>query len=40
VGLGNSTEVPVVRVHWPDGRTTGVEPVALDRYIVVQAPPR
>jgi hypothetical protein len=40
VGLGDSTETPVVRVHWPDGRTTDVKNVAIDRYVVVEAPPR
>ena len=40
VGLGDSTETPVVRVHWPDGRTTELKNVALDRYAAVEAPPR
>jgi hypothetical protein len=40
VGLGDSTETPVVRVHWPDGRTTDVKNVAIDRYVVVEVPPR
>jgi enediyne biosynthesis protein E4 len=35
VGLGESSEIPVVRVHWPDGRTTDVKDVAIDRYLVV-----
>jgi hypothetical protein len=40
VGLGDSNERPVVRVHWPDGRTTDVTSVAIDRYVVVEGPPR
>src|SRR5215467_12861702 len=35
VGLGDSTEAPTVRVHWPDGRTTELTKVAIDRYITV-----
>jgi len=36
VGLGDSSETPVVRVHWPDGRTTDAKDVAIDRYIAVE----
>src|SRR5262249_56877989 len=38
VGLGDSTETPAVRVHWPDGRTTELTNVAIDRYITVATP--
>jgi hypothetical protein len=38
VGLGDSTETPTVRVHWPDGRTTDLTNVAIDRYITVTEP--
>jgi hypothetical protein len=38
VGLGNSTELPVVRVHWPDGRTSDVKDAAIDRYVTVTEP--
>jgi hypothetical protein len=38
VGLGDSTELPVVRVHWPDGRTSEVKGAAIDRYVTVVEP--
>src|SRR5262249_49308678 len=38
VGLGDSTEMPTVRVHWADGRTTELANVAIDRYITVATP--
>jgi hypothetical protein len=38
VGLGDSTETPTVRVHWPDGRTTELTSVPIDRYIRVTEP--
>jgi hypothetical protein len=38
VGLGDSTELPVVRVHWPDGRTSEVKDAAIDRYVTVTEP--
>ncbi|HET9831222.1 MAG TPA: ASPIC/UnbV domain-containing protein, partial [Vicinamibacterales bacterium] len=40
VGLGDSSETPVVRVHWPGGRTTDVKDVAIDRYLTVEEPAR
>jgi hypothetical protein len=40
VGLGDSSETPVVRVHWPDGRTTDAKDVVIDRYIAVEESPR
>jgi enediyne biosynthesis protein E4 len=40
VGLGDSSATPVVRVHWPDGRTTDVKDVAIDRYLTVEEPAR
>ena len=40
VGLGDSSETPIVRVHWPDGRTTDAKDVAIDRYIAVEEAPR
>jgi len=40
VGLGDSSEVPVVRVHWPDGRTTDATGVVIDRYIAIEEPSR
>src|SRR5215831_4101178 len=36
VGLGESSDTPIVRVHWPDGRTTDAKDVAIDRYIAVE----
>src|SRR5439155_7940554 len=38
VGLGDSTELPVVRVHWPDGRTSEVKDAAIDRYVTLTEP--
>jgi len=38
VGLGDSTELPVVRVHWPGGGTSEVEVAAIDRYLTVTEP--
>ena len=32
VGLGDSDLLPVVEVHWPDGRTETWEDVAIDRW--------
>jgi hypothetical protein len=31
-GLGDSTEMPTVRVTWPDGRTDEWTNTAIDRY--------
>ena len=36
VGLGDSSERPNVRIHWPDGRVEEVMDVAIDRYTTVQ----
>jgi enediyne biosynthesis protein E4 len=36
VGLGGSTEVPHVRVRWPDGRIEDLGDVALDRYTTLR----
>src|ERR1043166_5051121 len=33
VGLGDSTGVPTVRVHLPDGRVTELSNIAIDRYV-------
>ena len=38
VGLGDSTEVPSVRVHWPDGRTSVSSDLAIDRYTTLSEP--
>jgi len=38
VGLGDSAELPTVRVHWADGRTTELTSVAIDRYVTVAEP--
>ena len=38
VGLGDSTEMPTVRVHWPDGRTSESSNVAIDRYVTLPEP--
>jgi len=38
VGLGDSTELPVLRVHWPGGGTSEVEVAAIDRYLTVTEP--
>jgi len=40
VGLGDSTETPTVRVHWPDGRTSEPADVAIDRYVTIAEPSR
>jgi enediyne biosynthesis protein E4 len=40
VGLGDSTEVPSVRVHWPDGRTSVWSDLTLDRYTTLAEPAR
>ena len=37
-GLGDSTERPTVRVHWPDGRTSEWTNVAIDRYTTLAEP--
>ena len=36
VGLGESTEVPTLRVHWPGGATENVPASAIDRWITVK----
>jgi enediyne biosynthesis protein E4 len=36
VGLGNSTEIPHVRVRWPNGRIEEHGDVALDRYTTLK----
>jgi enediyne biosynthesis protein E4 len=38
VGLGDSTEQPTVRVHWPDGRLSELAHVTIDRYVTVKEP--
>jgi hypothetical protein len=40
VGLGDSTERPNVRVHWPDGRVSESLDVPIDRYVTIEAAPR
>jgi hypothetical protein len=35
IGLGDSTEAPTVRVHWPDGRVSEPQAVAIDQYTTV-----
>jgi hypothetical protein len=38
VGLGDSSERPTVRVHWPDGRVSELLDVPIDRYMTIEAP--
>jgi hypothetical protein len=40
VGLGDSTERPTVRVHWPDGSGSELPEVQIDRYMTIEAPRR
>jgi hypothetical protein len=40
VGLADSTEVPTVRVHWPDGRMSVRSDLAIDRYTTLLEPVR
>jgi hypothetical protein len=40
VGLGDSTEPPNVRIHWPDGSVSEMPGVQIDRYVTITAPPR
>jgi hypothetical protein len=40
VGLADSTEVPSVRVHWPDGRMSVRSDLAIDRYTTLSEPVR
>ena len=40
VGLGDSTERPNVRVHWPDGTVSETHDVPIDRYVTIEAPGR
>ena len=35
-GLGDSTDAPAVRVHWPDGRTEEWTAVPIDRYTTLK----
>jgi hypothetical protein len=37
VGLGASTEMPRVKVTWPDGRLEEFSGVAIDRYVTLEA---
>jgi hypothetical protein len=37
-GLGNSTRVDKVTIHWPSGRDQVVENPAIDRVITVEEP--
>ena len=36
VGLGDSTEAPIVRVHWPDGTVTEQQAIAVDQYTTIK----
>ena len=36
VGLGASTEMPRVKVTWPDGRLEEFSGVAIDRYVTLE----
>jgi hypothetical protein len=36
VGLGDGTEPPAVRVHWPDGRVEEWSAVAIDTWTVLR----
>jgi hypothetical protein len=35
VGLGDSTDAPTVRVHWPDGAVTERQAIAVDQYTTI-----